>query len=74
MKYQKLVNELNHLLDSAARRHHKHQKKIKLYMGQFKAEEQSLHKKLDKEKDKKSRRKLKRELSAVRKSYAVLGC
>ena len=73
MKYQKLVNELNNLLDSAARRHHKHQKKIKLYLGQFRTAEQGLHKKLAKEKDKNSRRKLKRELSAVRKSYAVLG-
>ena len=73
MKYQNLVNELNNLLDSATRKRHKHQKKLKFYLGQLKTEEQKLRKKLEKENNKPTRRKLKRDLGVVKNAYAILG-
>jgi len=73
MKYQKLVNELNNLLGSATRRSQKHQDKLDLYLGQFKAEEQKLRRKLEKADNKTSRGQLKKELGAVKEAYAILG-
>ena len=73
MKYQKLVDELNNLLDSAARQQKKRRDTLKFYRTQFMAEEQNLRKKLKKTSDKASRKKLKRELDLVKQGYAILG-
>lgn len=73
MKYQKLVDELNNLLDSAARQQQERQDKLKFYQAQFKAEEQKLRKQLKKNSEKVNRKKLKKELGMVQKAYAMLG-
>ena len=73
MKYERLINELNDLLGSAAERSHKHQEKLNLYLGQFKAEEQKLRKKLKNESSKMGRGKLERELGMVKEAYVILG-
>lgn len=73
MKYEKLVNELNDLLGSATERSHKHQEKLNLYLGQFKAEEQKLRKKLENKSSKMNRGKLERELGMVKEAYVMLG-
>ena len=72
MKYEKLINELNDLLGSATKRSHKHQEKLKLYLGQFKAEEQKLRKKLKNESSEMNRGKLERELGMVEEAYVML--
>ncbi len=72
MKYQKLVNDLNNLLDSANRQHHKRQEKMKFYRGQFKAEEKILRKKLEKETNIKHCRRLEKELGMVKDGFKVL--
>ena len=46
MKYQKLVDELNNLLDLAAKEQKKRRDTMKFYQAQFMAEEQKLRKKL----------------------------
>ncbi len=74
MKYQKLVNELNNLLDSATRERQKHQGKVEAYLEQFKAEEKALQRKMQKENDEFGREKLERKLSTVKQAYAILGC
>ena len=74
MKYQKLVKELNNLLDSATRERQKQQGKVQAYLEQFKAEEKELQKKMQNENDKIGREKLQRQLSTVRQAYAILGC
>jgi hypothetical protein len=73
MKFQKLVNELNGLLDSSAREQHKHHEKLKFYLRQFKTEEQDLRKKLKREDNKTNRKRLKRDLGMVKKGYQILG-
>lgn len=73
MKYQKLVNELNDILDSAAREHQRRQKKLKTFFRQFKEEEKNIRKKLKKENNKANRKKLKKELGMVKEAYAILG-
>ncbi|MCU7878692.1 MAG: hypothetical protein KZQ84_18190 [Candidatus Thiodiazotropha sp. (ex Lucinoma borealis)] len=73
MKYQKLVSEINILLDSAAKKHQKQQTKLKQHIKVFKAEEQKLRKRLNKETSTASRKKLKRELGDMKKVYAMLG-
>ena len=73
MKYQKLVDELNNLLDSAARQQKKRRDALKFYQAQFMAEEKNLRKKLKKASDKASRKKLKRELGLVKEGYTILG-
>lgn len=73
MKYQKLVDELNNLLDSAARQQQERQDKLKFYQAQFMAEEQNLRNKLKKSSDKANRKKLKKELGMVQKAYTILG-
>ena len=74
MKYQKLVKELNNLLDSATRERQKQQGKVQAYLEQFKAEEKELQEKMQNENDKIGREKLQRQLSTVRQAYAILGC
>ena len=73
MKYEKLVNELNDLLGSATELSHKHQEKLNLYLGQFKAEEQKLRKKLENKSSKMNRGKLEKELGMVKEAYVMLG-
>lgn len=73
MKYEKLINELNNVLGSAAKQSQKHHETLKFFLQQFKAEEQNLRKKLEKENSKTSRKKLKRELGTVKKAYELLG-
>lgn len=72
MKYQHLINELNNLLDSAAKKRRKHQKKLKLYLSQLKTEEQKLRNQLKQETNKTARRELKRDLGVVKNAYAIL--
>ena len=74
MKYQKLINELNNLLDSASRERQKHQGKLKAYLEQFKAEEKELQRKMQKENDEIGREKLERKLNTIKQAYAVLDC
>ena len=73
MKYQKLVNDLNNLLDSATKQHHKRQEKLEFYLRQLKAEEKKLRKKLEAKNNKIMRRKLKKDLSLIKNTYAILG-
>ncbi|MCP4286765.1 MAG: hypothetical protein GY792_20365 [Gammaproteobacteria bacterium] len=73
MKYQKLVDELNTLLDSASVRKEKHQETLKAFLMQIKTEEKKLLAKLSNASDKHSRKKWKRELSLVKDAYAILG-
>ena len=72
MKSQKLVNELNDLLDSAAKEHHERQKTLKIFFRLFKEEEQDIRKKLSKENNKANRKKLKRKLCMVQDAYEIL--
>lgn len=72
MKYENLVNELNSLLESAAKKRRKHQKMLKFYLGQLETEEQKLRKKLKKKNNKATRRELKRDLGMVKNAYAIL--
>jgi len=73
MKYQKLVNDLNNLLDSAARQHHERQETLKFYLGQLNSEEKKLRKKLERKNNKTTRRRLKRDLGLIKNTYAILG-
>lgn len=73
MKYDKLIDELNNLLDSAACEQEKHQKKLQLFFEQFRSEEKKLLKQLKKENLKTNRNKLKKELGVVQKAYTILG-
>jgi len=73
MKSQKLVNELNDLLDSAARERKDHKKTLRTFFRQFKDEEQDIRKKLTKENNKASRKKLKKKLGMVQEAYDILG-
>ena len=73
MKYQKLVNELNDLLDSASKERHRHQEKLKAYLEHFKAEEKELQRKMRKANDEAGREKLKKKMSTVRQAYTILG-
>ena len=73
MKYQKLVNELNNILDSATREQQKHLRKVEAYLEQFKAEERALEKRMRKESDEVGRAKLEKKLNTVREAYAILG-
>lgn len=73
MKYQKLVDELNNLLDLAAKEQKKRRDTLKFYQAQFMAEEQKLRKKLKEASDKANRKKLKKELGLVKEAYAILG-
>ncbi|MBL3527178.1 MAG: hypothetical protein JMN27_13065 [gamma proteobacterium endosymbiont of Lamellibrachia anaximandri] len=72
MKYQKLLNELDSLLDSATKQCHKRQDELKFFLGQLKAEKKKLRKKLERKNTKTMRRKLKKELSLVENAYANL--
>ena len=73
MKYQKLIDELNELLDSAASQQKERRDTFKFYQAQFMAEEQKLRKRLKKNSDKANRKKLKKELGIVQKAYTILG-
>lgn len=73
MKYQKLVDELNNLLDSAARQQQERRDKLKFFQAQFMAEEQKLRKLLKKNSEKAKRKKLKKDLRMVQKAYTMLG-
>ncbi|WP_177419588.1 hypothetical protein [endosymbiont of Lamellibrachia barhami] len=73
MKYQKLVNELDSLLDSATKQCHKRQDEFKFFLGQLKAEKKKLRKKLERKNNKAMRRKLKKDLSLIENAYANLG-
>ena len=73
MKYQKLVDELNNLLDSATRQQKKRRETLKLYKAQFMAEEQKLSQKLKKNSDKAIRKQLKKKLGLVKEAYTILG-
>ena len=73
MKYQKLVNELNILLDSATKERQRHQEKLKAYLEQFKAEEKELQRKMRNENDEVGREKLERKMNTVRQAYTILG-
>ena len=72
MKSQKLVNELNSLLDSATRERQKHQATLKAFFRDCKDEEQIIRKKLNKEHSKTNRKKLKKELGMVQEAYDIL--
>ncbi len=72
MKYQKLVNELDSLLDSATKQCHKRQDELKFFLGQLKAEKKKLRKKLERKNTKTMRRKLKKDLSLIENAYANL--
>ena len=73
MKYQKLVDELNNLLDSAATQQQERRDKLKFFQAQFMAEEQKLRKLLKKNSEKAKRKKLKKDLRMVQKAYTMLG-
>ncbi len=73
MKYQKLVDELNDLLDSATMERQKHQETLRSYRGKIEAEEKNLCTKLECENDYINRRRLRRELGMVKLSYEYLG-
>ena len=73
MKYQKLVDELNNLLDLAAKEQKKRRDTLKFYQAQFMDEERKLRKKLKQSSDKVNRKKLKKELGLVKEAYAILG-
>ena len=72
MKSQKLVNELNSLLDSATKEHQKNQKILRAFYKQFKVEEQKVRKELKKERNERNRKKLKRKLSVAQEAYHIL--
>lgn len=73
MKYQKLVDDLNNLLDLAAETQKKRQKKLKYFFEQLQSEEQRLLKKIKKEDKKANCKKLKKELHMVHQAYDLLG-
>ena len=72
MKSQKLIDELDNLLTTAAVERKKHHKILKSFFQQFQDEEQSIRRKLHKEKSKANRRKLKRKLGMVQEAYDIL--
>lgn len=72
MKYQKLTNKLNDLLDLTGREEDKHQEKLNKYFWRLRAEEQKLRKKMKNEIDKTSRKRLKKKLNIVNKGYDLL--
>jgi len=72
MKYQKIVNDLNNQLDSAARKQHKHEEKLRAFLRQFTTEDQKLRRKLEKESNDNKRSKLKKELNLIRAGYELL--
>jgi len=72
MKSQKLVNELNDLLASAAKEREDHKKTLRTFFRQFKDEEQDIRKKLRIEDNKASRKKLKKKLGMVQEAYGIL--
>ncbi|MEW8026782.1 MAG: hypothetical protein AB2792_15870 [Candidatus Thiodiazotropha sp.] len=72
MKHQKLVKEINFLLDTVEKKREKQRTKLKCYLSQVKAEKQKLRKKLTRESSTANRKKLKKELDAVNKVYGML--
>jgi len=73
MKSQKLVVELNNLLDSATKEQKKRRKRLKLYAEKVKTEEKIMRAKLKKNINKSTQRRLKKELVLVNKAYELIG-
>ncbi|QYZ67425.1 MAG: hypothetical protein HPY30_16425 [Gammaproteobacteria bacterium (ex Lamellibrachia satsuma)] len=73
MKYQKLINELDSLLDSTSKQCHKRQDELNFFLRQLKAEKKKLLKKLERQNSKTMRRKLKKDLGLIESAYASLG-
>lgn len=72
MKYQKLIDELNDVLESTSHCRKKHQETLKTFLNQFKAEEEKLTKKLQNASDDERCNKWKRKLGKVREAYELL--
>lgn len=73
MKYQKLTDKLNDLLELTGREEDKKQENLNKYFWRLRAEEQKLHKKIKNENDKTSRKRLKKKLKIVNEGYDLLG-
>ena len=73
MKYEKLVNHFNNLLNVVEDEQKKRQKKLKYFFEQLESEELKLLKKMKKEDSKANCKKLKKELHIVYKTYDLLG-
>ncbi len=72
MKYQKIVNELDSLLDKAAHEQEKRQKKLQDFLRQFTSEEQKLRVRLESASDDSKRTKLEAKLKRIRLGYELL--
>ena len=73
MKYQRLTNELDDLLDLIDREEDKRQESLNDYFWRLRAEERKLRRKIENEENKNSRRKLKKKLNNVIEGYDLLG-
>jgi hypothetical protein len=72
MKYQKLLDELNTVMESTSDCRKRHQETLKTFLMQFKAEEEKLIGKLKNATDENSRNKWEKKLGLVREAYEIL--
>ncbi|MCB1868180.1 MAG: hypothetical protein KDI43_06490 [Gammaproteobacteria bacterium] len=72
MKYQKLTEKLNDLLDLTGQEENKHQDSLNKYFWRLRTEEKKLRQKIKNEKDNASRKRLKKKLNRVNEGYALL--
>lgn len=72
MKYQKILDELNGVIESTNHCRMKHQEILKGFLAQFKAEEEKLTKKLNESTDDESREKWEEKLGLVKEAYHLL--
>ena len=72
MKYTKLINELDGLLDSAYTEQKRHRDGLSRFLSRFAEEEASLHRRLKEERDEDDRVRIKRDLDLVKTGYKLL--
>lgn len=72
MKYQKLTEKLNDLLDLTGQEQDKHQDSLNKYFWRLRTEEKELRQKMKNEKDKASHKRLKKKLNRVNEGYDLL--
>ena len=72
MIYQKLVDELNSVIEATSHCRERHQETLRTFLVQFKAEEEKLIRKLKKATDENSRNKWEEKLGLVREAYQML--
>ncbi|MCB1867263.1 MAG: hypothetical protein KDI43_01710 [Gammaproteobacteria bacterium] len=72
MKYQKLLDELNTVIEATSHCRQKHRETLRTFLVQFEAEEKKLIKKLKHATDDKSRSKWEEKLGLVREAYEIL--